>query len=49
MGGIVCHHPIILEPSGSLDTSTEDLVTAYEEIQKSRKILLPKLKYIDKR
>lgn len=49
MGSIVCYNPIILEPSGSLDSSTEDLITAYEEIQKSRKILLPKLKYIDKR
>lgn len=49
MGCIVCYHPIMLEPSGSLDSSTEDLITTYEEIQKSRKIILPKLKYIDKR
>jgi len=45
MGG-GCSH-ITLEPSGSLDSSTEDLITAYEQIQRS-KVYLPKYKYLDK-
>ena len=37
-----------LEPSGSLDSSTEDLILHYEKIQRYSKILLPPNKNVDK-